>query len=229
MEPFRHDFRRGAIDAVPVMIGYFPIAVGFGVLAVQNHLNILDAVLMSLLVFAGAAQFVAVGLITSGVEPLQIVLGVFFLNLRHLIMVLSLRNRFGQQPDLPLRLSALLVTDETFSLAATRQGIQVPAAYLLGVGLGAYSAWVAGSGVGAWFAAGIPASLANLFGIGLYAMFIALLVPQVRRSLPAAMAAASAMLVSGLTQPLLGTGWGIVLATMAGAVVGGLLVQEKTP
>jgi 4-azaleucine resistance transporter AzlC len=227
MEPFRHDFQRGATDAVPVMVGYFPIAVGFGVLAVQNQLSTLDALLMSLLVFAGAAQFVAIGLIAAGVDPLQIVLGIFFLNLRHLIMVLSLRNRFGQQPDRLLKLSALLVTDETFSLAATRQAIRVPAAYLLGVGLGAYSAWVAGSGVGAWFAAGIPASLASLFGIGLYAMFIALLVPQIRRSLPAALAAAIAMLVSSLTQPLLGTGWGIVLATIAGAVVGGLLAREK--
>lgn len=226
MEPFRQDFQRGATDAVPVMIGYFPIAIGYGVLAVQNQLTALDAVLMSLLVFAGAAQFVAVGLIAAGVDTLQIVIGVFFLNLRHLIMVLSLRNRFGLKPDRLLKLSALLVTDETFSLAATRQQIAVPAAYLLGVGLGAYSAWVAGSAVGAWFAAGIPASLASLFGIGLYAMFIALLVPQVRRSLPAAIAAATAMLVSSLTQPLLGTGWGIVLATLAGAVAGGLLARE---
>ena len=228
MEPFRHDFRRGAIDAVPVMIGYFPIAVGFGVLAVQNQLGALDAVLMSLLVFAGAAQFVAVGLIAAGVDPLQIVVGIFFLNLRHLIMVLSLRNRFARRPDNLLKLSALLVTDETFSLAATRQEIRVPSAYLLGVGLRAYSAWVAGSGVGAWFAAGIPASLASLFGIGLYAMFIALLVPQVRRSVPAAVAAGGAMLISSLTQPLLGTGWGIVLATIAGAVIGGMLAREVT-
>lgn len=210
------------------MIGYFPIAVGFGVLAVQNQLTTLDAVLMSLLVFAGAAQFVAVGLIAAGVDALQIVLGVFFLNLRHLIMVLSLRNRFAQEPDRLLKLSSLLVTDETFSLAATRQQITVPAAYILGVGLGAYSAWVAGSAVGAWFAAGIPASLASLFGIGLYAMFIALLVPQVRRSLPAAVAAGVAMLVSSLTQPIVGTGWGIVLATVAGAVAGGLMARETS-
>lgn len=228
MEPFRHDFRRGATDAVPVMVGYFPIAIGFGVLAVQNQLGTVDAVLMSLLVFAGAAQFVAVGLIAAGVDPLQIVLGVFFLNLRHLVMVLSLRNRFAQRPDRLLKLSALLVTDETFSLAATRQQIKVPAAYLLGVGLGAYSAWVAGTGVGAWFAAGIPASLASLFGIGLYAMFIALLVPQVRRSLPAAIAAATAMLVSSVSQPILGAGWGIVLATLTGAIAGGMLARETS-
>lgn len=225
---FRQDFQHGAKDAVPVMVGYFPIAVGFGVLAVQNQLGALDAVLMSLIVFAGAAQFVAVGLIAAGVEPLQIVAGVFFLNLRHLIMVLSLRNRFAQQPGRLLQWSALLVTDETFSLAATRQGIQVPAAYLLGVGLGAYSAWVAGTAVGAWFAAGIPASLASLFGIGLYAMFIALLVPQIRRSLPAAAAAAVAMLISSLTQPALGTGWGIILATVAGASTGGVLARGNS-
>lgn len=226
MQPFRRDFQRGATDAVPVMVGYFPIAIGFGVLAAQNELAALDAILMSLLVFAGAAQFVAVGMIAAGAELLQIILGVFFLNLRHLIMVLSLRNRFAREPDWLLKLSALLVTDETFSLAATRQEIQVPAAYLLGVGLGAYSAWVAGSGVGAWFAAGIPPSLASLFGIGLYAMFIALLVPQVRRSLPAAIAAGVAMLVSSLTQPAVGTGWGIVLATLAGASAGGFAAQQ---
>ena len=228
MHYFRQDFQRGSTDAVPVMVGYFPIAVGFGVLAVQNQLTPWDALLMSLLVFAGAAQFVAVGLLAAGVDTLQIVVGVFFLNLRHVIMVLSLRNRFGEQPRPLLKLASLLVTDETFSLAATRPGIDAPAAYLLGVGLGAYTAWVAGTAIGAWFAAGIPASLASLFGIGLYAMFIALLVPQIRHSLPAALAAGSAMLVSSLAQPLLGTGWGIVLATLVGAWIGGAQARERT-
>lgn len=227
MRMFMEDFQRGAREAAPVMVGYFPIAVGFGVLAVQNQLSAAEAVMMSVTVFAGAAQFVAVGLIAAGVDPLQIVLGVFFLNLRHLIMVLSLRNRFGGQPGAVMKLSSLLVTDETFSLAASAPSINVPAAYLLGVGLGAYSAWVAGTAVGSWFAAGIPASLASLFSIGLYAMFVALLVPQIRRSFPAAVAALVAMVGSSLMQPLLGAGWGIVLATIAGAIAGGLMVTEK--
>ncbi len=79
-------FYQGAKRALPVAIGYLPIAITFGVVARSADLPSMMIVLMSVMVFAGASQFVAVNLIASGAGILGIIITIFFVNLRHILM-----------------------------------------------------------------------------------------------------------------------------------------------
>src|SRR5699024_4834733 len=100
---------------IPVAIGYIPIAIAYGALGVASGLTWWHTVLMSFLVYAGAAQFMAVGMLAAGAGALQIVIATFVLNFRHIIMSLSLFDHL-RSFALPRRVAAALgITDETFA------------------------------------------------------------------------------------------------------------------
>src|SRR5690625_7399291 len=86
-------FHQGVYAGLPVAIGYIPIAIAYGALGVASGLTWWHTLLMSFLVFAGAAQFMAVGMLAAGAGAVQIIIATFVLNFRHLIMSLSLFDR----------------------------------------------------------------------------------------------------------------------------------------
>ena len=108
----------GAAKAMPIVLGYVPVAFAFGVLARQAGLSELNTVLMSLLVYAGASQFVAVGLFGAGASPATIVLTTFIVNLRHIILSSALAPYMSKWKAGRLAAFGFQVTDETFALHA---------------------------------------------------------------------------------------------------------------
>lgn len=218
-------FSQGVNAGLPVAIGYLPIAIAYGALGVASGLTWWHTVLMSLLVFAGAAQFMAVGMLAAGAGAAQIVVATFVLNFRHLIMSLSLFDRL-RRFTLPRRIAcALGITDETFAVlvvrAADRERRPTPR-FVAGTMLTAYLAWVLGSAVGAVFAEFIPEDISSGMSVALYAMFIALLMPAVRGSAWAALTAVVAMALCYGFNQFLAPGWSIVCATLLAAFVGPL-------
>ncbi len=100
---------------LPVMFGYVPIGIAFGLLVVHYGYHWVYSLLMSLLIFSGAGQFVAIALVVSGAGLAEIVLTMLFLNLRHSFFGLSLINRFANTGIIkPYLIFAL--TDETYAL-----------------------------------------------------------------------------------------------------------------
>src|SRR5699024_7128780 len=169
-------FYQGVYAGLPVAVGYIPIAIAYGALGVASGLTWWHTLLMSFLVFAGAAQFMAVGMLAAGAGAVQIIIATFVLNFRHLIMSLSLFDRL-RHFSLWRRISAALgVTDETFAVLVVRagQGEHKPTPrFVAGTLLTAYFAWALGSAIGAIFAAVIPEHVSSGMSVALYAMFIA--------------------------------------------------------
>lgn len=217
-------FRQGVFDALPIAASYIPIAASFGVLGIQYNISILACLAMSAFVFAGASQFVAIGLIASGADVLQVVLGTFFLNLRHLIMGVSLKNRFGAFVNPTHNLVALMITDETYSLTANNNSDNINC--FIGVGLCSYFAWLIGTLIGTIFSQYIPIDIAGNFTIILYALFITLLVPSLKKSNFAMIACGVSLVLSCLFYTRLGAGWSIILATVVASAVAGS-IQNK--
>ena len=81
-----HPWREGAKAAAPIVLGYLPVGVAFGVLARRAGMAPFEVGLMSFLVYAGSSQFIAVELISEGIAWFPIVITTFFVNLRHLLM-----------------------------------------------------------------------------------------------------------------------------------------------
>jgi 4-azaleucine resistance transporter AzlC len=123
--------KEGIISGLPIVFGYFPVAMAFGLLAKNINVNLMDSFLFSSMVFAGASQFMALELIRGGVSFSGIILATFLLNLRHLMMSASLALKLeGGIKRKWLPFIAFGITDETFSVASLKGG-QVSGSYLL--------------------------------------------------------------------------------------------------
>ena len=169
-----NSLRKGFLSGLPVFLGYLPIAITFGLVAKSEGISIFATFLFSLLVFAGASQFIAVKLIGSGITPLDIAIVTFLVNLRHLLMSASLSTRIKNKRYIPI--ISFGITDETFAVASAKKG-NMESSYLLGLELISYISWVSGTILG--FIAGdfLPQSVKMSMNIALYAMFIAILIP----------------------------------------------------
>lgn len=252
-----HSFLKGLWAAIPIASGYIPVAITFGLVVKSVGLTTLDATLASLFMFAGAAQFLAIGmygaagLIGGGISPAsllliaQIVVAGWLLNVRHLLMSSVIAHNLGSEhyaraasgatggaPGILARsVLAFGVTDEVFGVAGWRiaEGGTVRPPYLLGLEVGAYSAWVGGTVVGALTGEILPEHLRVAMGLALYALFAALLAGQFRaahgkegaRVAPLVVAASSAALINAALR--MGLGWdagaAFPVAMVAGAVI----------
>ena len=115
---------KGVRRALPIVLGYVPIGFAYGVLAGKSGISAANTVLMSLIVFAGSAQFIAVGLFASGSGPAVVILTTFVVNLRHLLMAASLApylSKWSRRRQALCRL--LLSSPRTASISAGRGGV----------------------------------------------------------------------------------------------------------
>ena len=186
-----------------ILLGYFSIAVAFGVAGRELGFSWPVLVGFSLFVFAGASQFLAVQLLAEGVGGLAVIAATLVLNARHIVMSLALRVRISGN-RVPRPLLAFGITDEVFTSAATRIGSIRDTDLLVMEGL-AYSGWVSGTVAGFVVGSFIPPVMEAAMGIALYAMFVALVVPGVLRfwryGAVVATAGASNFLLSAIGMP----------------------------
>ncbi|MBN1499274.1 MAG: AzlC family ABC transporter permease [Spirochaetes bacterium] len=191
------NIKEGFKNAIPIMSGYFPIAAAYGLLAASQGISFLETVSMSLIVFAGAAQFIAVQMLSADAAFNSIASTVFLMNLRHFLMSASVKSKMGHVSKFKFPFIAFFVTDETFAVSSSKQ-TRIESDYMLSLQIPSYLSWVAGSAAG--YAAGnfIPEILINCMGIALYAMFIALLIPAVKKSRRNGIIAASAAILNTL-------------------------------
>ena len=217
-------FRQGLQDGVPIALGYVPVGVTFGLVAIQQGFSIVEATLSSVLIFSGAAQFTLVGLLGSG-TPGGIAWGLcLLLNTRHLLYGPSLA---AQIPASPLTLAVLAhgLTDEVFAVALARLEKSPPAArvgWLVGVEVAAYGSWVGatvmGSLGGGWIMTRLPL-LAQALPFALPALFGVLVMPYLQtghrgQRIGLGVAVIGAALLSWMGYPAAG----ILGASLAGAV-----------
>ncbi len=220
---------QGIKAGLPIAIGYFPIAVAFGALADQAGLSWLDALLMSLIVFAGASQFVGVSMLLAGSGPLQIITTTFFLNLRHLIMSLAVNDQMRNFSASWKGFLSFFITDETFAVLTLGEEIgsqERSPTFMAGLMLTAYLGWASGSAVGGLGAGFMPPEVTTAMTVGLYGLFIGLLVPPARKSVSFGVIALVSMLINWALSSFLDSGWSIVLATIFAAGLGILIIKE---
>lgn len=220
----------GMRQALPIVLGYVPVAFAFGVLARKTGMPAAGAVCMSLMVFAGSAQLISVSLLAGGASPATVVLTTFVVNLRHLLMSAALAPALRRWPRALQWLFAFQLTDETFALHVSRLPSapgdarpEPPRAETLALNMTAQSAWVIGTIVGV-FGSELVADVRPLgLDYALPAMFIALLLPYCRKARRFALAAVLAGVLSVLLA-LAGAGqWNVIIATVCSATLCTLL------
>ena len=211
---------RGVKRALPIVLGYVPIGFAYGVLAGKSGLSEANTLLMSLIVFAGSAQFIAVGLFASGTGPAAVILTTFVVNLRHMLMAASLAPYLSGWKKRYLAFFSFELTDESFALhssaAANLNECKLEA---LSLNITAQLSWVVGTGLGL-IAADVIGDIKPLgLDYALAAMFIGLLVGQCQSPVRVI----TAILSGGIATLLYLAGWHqfhIIGATVAGATLG---------
>ncbi|MEH7251623.1 AzlC family ABC transporter permease [Neobacillus niacini] len=214
------EFKKGLQAGISIGIGYFPIALTFGLLAKTTGLSIYESVLMSMIVFAGASQYISLSLIAYGTGIVEIILTTFIVNIRHFLMSTSLNEKSEDDDIRKKMIYSFGITDETFSVVATKEGT-VTTGFMFGVNLVAYSSWVIFTGIGHLIGASLPQTLQESMGVALYAMFIGLLVPSLQKSVKVLYLATLAAIFNSIFTlgGIIAQGWAIVISTILSAVI----------
>jgi 4-azaleucine resistance transporter AzlC len=223
----------GVRASLPIVVGYFPIAFSFGVAATDLGFSALEAVFLSVVIYSGASQFMALTLLSGGTAAAVAIVTLLAMNLRHLLYGPSLLDRAGDRARIRHSWAwAYGLTDEVF---ATTIGFFAGRSkawserWMLGIGAAAYLSWVSGTMVGALAGggalAGLPAVEAAL-GFMLPALFLSLLLAILNRSqLPVVAAAGMISIVVTLAANVTS---GILAGMVAGALAGIVRVGQTT-
>jgi 4-azaleucine resistance transporter AzlC len=211
---------KGLSLAAPIVFGYIPISFAYGVLALKAGLSPANTMWMSIFVYAGSSQFIAVGLMAGGAPALTVILTTLFVNLRHMMMSAALSPFLKQWRRLELSLFGFELTDETFLLHSARFAALAPHKIeTFTINLAAQISWIIGSWLGVL--TGQLISDIRPYGLdyALPALYIALLVYQLKDKAHLLAGLFAGGLAVGLA--LMGVGhWNVILVTLAGATLG---------
>mgnify|MGYP000791202741 CR=1 FL=1 len=224
----RQYFTAGFKDGIPICLGYIAVSFTFGIMAKKVGISIFDAVLISLTNVTSAGQFAGTNLILQGAGYIEVAMTTFVINIRYMLMSLSLGQRLEKGTGILSRMGfGFGITDETFVMASLKPGI-LRAPYLFGLILFPILGWNLGTVLGGSISAVLPEALQNAMGIALYGMFIALIVPASRDSIHVFLivvmaVAANCMLKYIPVFSFISPGFRIILSTVAGAGLGAAL------
>jgi len=215
-----YEFISGVKDELPILVGVIPFGMIYGILALSVGLSTTEAQAMSLVVFAGSAQFMLVQLVGVGTPAVVMIMTGFVINLRHALYSASMAP-YLRKLNLPWKaLLSYLLTDEAYVVSITHyvqdDNNEKKHWYFLGAGLALWASWQASSAVGIFLGAQLPASWSLDFTLAL--TFIALVVPTLkdRTTVLAAVAAGiTAVLMANLPYKL-----GLLIAALVGITVG---------
>jgi 4-azaleucine resistance transporter AzlC len=222
------EFAAGARDTIPMMVGAAPFGVIFGTLCSAGPLSGWHTELMSLMVFAGSAQFIAAGQI-AGHAGLAVIWGTaLVVNLRHLLYSATLAPYVAHLPARWRFTLAAMLTDEVFAVSYAHYRKRAPGetgpSYFFGSGLSMYLNWQLWTIAGLLFGSAFPGLQSKGLDFAMVATFIAIVVPQL---------IAMRFVAAALTAGVLSFAWrewpyklGLLAAVMAGVAVGMLLTSR---
>lgn len=218
---------KGFWDMLPLNLAVIPWGILCGSLAVQSGFSPLEAQLMSLLVFAGSAQLVAIELIVGNASLITILVTTFIISARHFLYGLSVRHKLIDKP-LKWRLSlGFLLTDELFAFSHHSRAYQgkIRLVYALVAGGSFYIAWNIWTLIGVVAGAMLPDLTQLGLDFAIASIFIALVIPSITNwpTLFACLASAVSIVVFKLWQVELG----LIFAALLGMSVGYVLASKR--
>jgi len=226
------EFNTGLAAALFFLIEFLPVGILFGAMALDTGLSPLSTIGISTLVFAGASQFLALTLISTGATTGAIILGTFTINLRHVLMSSYIASAITKQSVLHRIITGALVTDEGFALTSQRitsSTSKTSGWYVLGVNVSLYLQWQFSTLAGIYMGNVIPGMKDMGIEAALYALFISIVVLSVSRAtdvLLALIAAAIAVCLSVTGY----NSWAVLVASLISSLLGlGVYKWAKKP
>jgi 4-azaleucine resistance transporter AzlC len=226
---YRREFRAGFVATMFLWPADIPFANAYALLAQNNGFSKLEAVAMSVFVFAGSAQLAIVDMAPTKAGYLAILLTVLLLNLRHVLYGLTLDLKLARPRSIPKPLLAAGMTDESMGLTIAHMERE-PATdwYFFGTVVSLYGSFVTATIIGVLLGGRIPDPERLHLDVVFPLTFLALLLPLVRNRRALAIAVVAAGLSVGL-RPVLGASYAVLIAILAGGAVGLFLPATPAP
>ncbi len=221
------DFWQAVRDSCPILLGLFPFGLTCGVMGLAGGLKGIEIILMSLIVFAGSAQFIAITMLGTSIAFGAIIFTTLLVNLRYLLMGASLAPFMLKQPFLNQSILSFLLTDESYALTISRiNGDNYSFPYHLGASLPIYIVWITSTISGVLLGSYIPNPLAWGLDFAMPATFMVLLFPRLTNKI-SIVVCMTAALISILGVLYLPGKWYIIIACVVGTTLGGVLEELR--
>ncbi|MBR6568459.1 MAG: AzlC family ABC transporter permease [Clostridia bacterium] len=218
----KKDFRKGCSDGIPIGLGYFSVAFGFGILAMSSKISVFFAWLISATNLTSAGQVAGVEIIAASGTLAEMALTQLVINLRYSLMGFSLTQKLDENFTTPKRLLlASGITDEIYAVAISQKG-KITASYMTGLIVIPFIGWTSGTVAGALTNQLLPDIISNNMGILLYGMFIAVFIPAARKSKAVLLAVITAAAVSIFLKcflPFVSSGFSVIISAVIAAVI----------
>lgn len=173
-------FKKGIKNGIPIALGYLAVSFTLGIAAKNSGLNSIQAALASFACHASAGEFAGFTLIAAGAAFAELALMELIINARYFLMSCALSQKLDSKMHFFHRLiMGLFVTDEIFGLTVSVPEKLNPF-YMYGIVALASPGWVLGTYFGVLFGNILPANIVSALSVGLYGMFIAIIIPPSR-------------------------------------------------
>lgn len=223
------EYLKGLKGGVPICLGYISVSFAFGIVATRGGLTLLQAVIISLTNLTSAGQFAGVDIINSNGGLLELSVATLVINIRYLLMSLSMSQRVLPSTNTAKRLlMSFGITDENFALSMQKQG-DITFSYFFGVMTLPLIGWTLGTFLGGFAGSVLPETVRLALGMAIYAMFIAIIIPPAKNSKPILTVIIIAVFISlGIsTVPEISGGWRVIISTLIAAGAGAFLYPER--
>lgn len=221
-------FFQGLRDGLPIGIGYFSVSFSFGIAGINSGLTWWQALVISMMNLTSAGQFAGIGIIAAGGSYIEMAVSQLVINLRYSLMGIVLSQKMDKRFHAGYKLLlGHANTDEIFAVSVCQEEPVRPV-YFLGVAMLPYIGWSLGTLVGAVSGNILPQKLAAALGVAIYGMFIAIIVPNMRKNIKILITVLIAVAISCALYYIpvfqgISSGFAViicaVLASLAGAVL----------
>ncbi len=225
-------FSRGLRDGIPIGLGYFSVSFSFGIIAVSSGLTWWEALLISMTTLTSAGQFAGVTVMAAAGSLVEMAITQLVINLRYALMSISLSQKVDEKfKGIYRMLLGFGMTDEIFAVAMN-SGKNIKRAYFFGLMVIPYIGWSLGTLSGAICGNILPDIVCDALGIALYGMFIAIVVPGMKRDKSVAIVVAIAIGISCILYYLpifdkISSGFSVIICSVIASAVGAILFPEK--
>lgn len=199
------------------------MGIGYAALAIKAGLTPLQTVGFSILVYAGAGEIIAVTMLLNGATAFAIILTNFVVNLRYFVMNVCVYNKVQKTSPLLNALSCHLTTDESFAMFSLMDKSSIWT--YVGLSLTSWLSWILGAAIGVFVLDLLPVIVTNSFNISLYALFVAILIPNVKKNYRIGLLVIITGIMNIILQTIIGN-WSIIVSTLLGALIGVYLIND---
>lgn len=228
-------YKEGLKDGLPIGLGYFSVSFSFGIMAVSNGLSWWQAVLISITNLTSAGQVAGVGIMGALGGCLEMAITTFIINLRYALMSISLSQKCDKSMNTFYRiLCAFFITDEIFGVSSGKDR-PINKTYMFGLATLPFWGWTLGTLLGAVCGNILPSIVTDSLAIGIYGMFVAIVLPVAKKSKQIAIVSIISVLLSVICfyvpflRKHISSGFAIIICSVVAALIGAFALpyEEK--